>query len=93
MGIIGALVSVCEALCIEPPKGWNQDFLTSQMMNALELNEFSAERYLSNSWASWFEGLSVRHEPEGETTLSGMLDQTALQGIFTMLWKGKPNVC
>jgi hypothetical protein len=32
-----------------------------------------------------FEGLSMRHEPEGETVLSGMLDQAALQGVFVKI--------
>ena len=29
-----------------------------------------------------FEGLSMRHDPEGETVLSGMLDQSALHGVL-----------
>jgi hypothetical protein len=40
------------------------------------------EGHLSANWAARFEGLSMRHEPEGETVLSGMLDQAALHGVF-----------
>jgi hypothetical protein len=38
-------------------------------------------RHLSQSWRARFEGLSMRHEPEGETVLSGTLDQAALHGV------------
>jgi len=34
------------------------------------------------SLAAWFDGLSMRHETEGETVLSGMLDQAALHGVL-----------
>ena len=41
------------------------------------------EGHLSNSWSSWFEGMSIRHEEGGETLLSGRLpDQTALHGVL-----------
>jgi hypothetical protein len=37
---------------------------------------------LSASWASWFEGLEIRHEDD-ETVLAGTLaDQTALHGVL-----------
>ena len=38
--------------------------------------------HLSENWAARFDGLSMRHEPEGETVLSGKLDQAALHGVF-----------
>jgi len=37
---------------------------------------------LSKSWTAQFEGLSMQHEPEGETVLSGQLDQAALHGVL-----------
>jgi len=41
------------------------------------------EGHISASWASWFEGLEIRHEKSGETVLSGTLvDQTALHGVL-----------
>jgi hypothetical protein len=55
---------------------------TQRTMNAPELYEIRVVGHLSESWAAQFEGLSMRHEPEGETLLSGMLDQAALQGVL-----------
>jgi hypothetical protein len=51
-------------------------------MNSPELYEIRVADHLSESWAARFDGLSMRHEPEGETVLSGMLDQAALQGVL-----------
>ena len=51
-------------------------------MNAPQEYEIRVASHLSANWAARFEGLSMRHEPEGETTLSGMLDQAALHGVF-----------
>jgi hypothetical protein len=51
-------------------------------MNTPELYEIRIEGHLSASWTARFEGLSVRHEPEGETALSGRLDQAALHGVL-----------
>ena len=51
-------------------------------MNEPELYEIRIEGHLSASWTVRFEGLSVRHEPEGETVLSGKLDQVALHGVL-----------
>jgi hypothetical protein len=51
-------------------------------MNAPELYEIRVAGHLSQSWTARFEGVSMRHEPEGETVLSGMLDQAALHGVL-----------
>jgi hypothetical protein len=41
------------------------------------------EGHLGASWATWFEGLEIRHEENGETVLSGTLaDQAALHGVL-----------
>jgi hypothetical protein len=45
--------------------------------------EIRVEGYLATDWSDWFEGLTVRQETNGETTLSGLLDQAALHGILT----------
>jgi hypothetical protein len=55
---------------------------TQRTMNAPQLYEIRVAGHLSSNWAARFEGLSMRHEPEGETALSGMLDQAALHGVF-----------
>ena len=58
---------------------------TGQTMNAPQLYEIRVASHLSANWAARFEGLSIRHEPEGETALSGMLDQAALHGVFVKI--------
>jgi hypothetical protein len=41
------------------------------------------EGHLDPSWSDWFEGLSMRHLPDGSTELSGeVVDQTALYGLL-----------
>jgi hypothetical protein len=54
-------------------------------MNSPEMYEIRVAGHLSANWAGRFEGLSMRHDPEGETVLSGMLDQAALQGVFVKI--------
>ena len=58
---------------------------TQQRINAPEPYEIRVAGHLSENWAARFEGLSMRHEPEGETVLSGMLDQSALHGILVRI--------
>jgi hypothetical protein len=54
-------------------------------MNAPQLYEIRVASHLGANWAARFEGLSMRHEPEGQTALSGMLDQAALHGVFVKI--------
>jgi len=54
-------------------------------LNSPQLYEIRVAGHLSSNWAARFEGLAMRHEPEGETVLIGMLDQAALQGVFTKI--------
>jgi len=58
---------------------------TGGTMNAPRLYEIRVVSHLSANWATRFEELSMRHEPEGETVLSGMLDQAALHGVFVKI--------
>ncbi len=58
---------------------------TQQTMNAPTPYEIRVAGHLSVNWAARFEGLSMRHEPEGETALSGLLDQAALHGVFVKI--------
>lgn len=55
---------------------------TQHTMNAPELYEIRVAGHLSSNWAGRFEELSMRYEPEGETTLTGELDQAALHGVL-----------
>lgn len=58
---------------------------TQRTMNAPELYEIRVAGHLSKNWAARFDGLSMRHELEGETVLSGMLDQAALHGVLVRI--------
>jgi len=58
---------------------------TQRRINAPEPYEIRVAGHLSENWAARFEGLSMRHEPEGETALSGMLDQAALHGVLVRI--------
>ena len=54
-------------------------------VNAPELYEIRVAGHISPNWATRFEGLSMRHEPGGETVLTGMLDQSAMHGVFVKI--------
>lgn len=58
---------------------------TQRGMNAPQEYEIRVAGHLSANWAARFEGLSIRHEPEGETLLTGKLDQAALHGVFVKI--------
>jgi hypothetical protein len=48
--------------------------------------EFWVEGHLTDRWSDWFEGLAIRSDPNGETTLSGSLaDQAALFGVLAKI--------
>ncbi|HKI04416.1 MAG TPA: hypothetical protein VKK31_20730 [Thermoanaerobaculia bacterium] len=45
--------------------------------------EIRLQECLDDCWASWFEGMELTKEPEGETCLFGKLpDQAALLGVL-----------
>jgi hypothetical protein len=58
---------------------------TQRTMNAPELYEIRVAGHLSKNWATRFEGMYMRHEPKGETVLSGKLDQAALHGVLVRI--------
>lgn len=40
--------------------------------------------HLDQSWADWFEGMTITHEVDGTTVLFGpIVDQAALHGVLT----------
>ena len=51
-------------------------------MNAPELYEIRVAGHLSERWRARFEGVTMRHAPDGETVLCGTLDQAALHGVL-----------
>lgn len=56
-----------------------------RIKNAPESYEIRVAGHLSANWAARFEGLSMRHESDGETVLSGNLDQAALHGVLVKI--------
>ena len=48
--------------------------------------EIRVKGHLDKSWEDWLNGLAIRHEPSGDTLLSGSLaDQAALHGVLNRL--------
>ncbi len=40
--------------------------------------------HLDQHWSAWFDGTTIRHEPDGTTVLAGSLaDQAALYGLLS----------
>jgi hypothetical protein len=54
-------------------------------INAPVYYEIRVAGHISENWAARFEGLTMRHEPRGDTVISGMLDQAALHGVFVKI--------
>jgi hypothetical protein len=45
--------------------------------------EIRVQGHIGDSWSSWFEGLSLSHEENGQTVLRGAIaDQAALHGVL-----------
>ena len=45
--------------------------------------EIRLKGHLAARWAAWFDGLSLRHESDGTTTIHGpIVDQAALHGVL-----------
>jgi hypothetical protein len=45
--------------------------------------EIRVKGHLDPSWSDWFDGITIIHEPTGETLLTGTLvDQAALHGLL-----------
>jgi len=45
--------------------------------------EICVEGHLSDHWSTWFDGLTIQIEPNGDTKLTGLLsDQAALYGVL-----------
>jgi hypothetical protein len=48
--------------------------------------QITVMEYLEDSWSTWFDGLTITHDPDGATTLAGAIrDQTALYGLIAKL--------
>ena len=48
--------------------------------------EIRVEGHLSDHWSTWFDGLTIQIEPNGDTKLIGLLsDQAALYGVLAKI--------
>ena len=48
--------------------------------------EICIEGHLTDRWSDWFEGLTIRNDTNGKTTLRGsFVDQAALFGILNKI--------
>ncbi len=41
--------------------------------------------HLDDRWLRWFESLTVSQQPNGETVISGAMDQSALFGVLNRI--------
>lgn len=49
----------------------------------MHIYEICVQSYLDQHWSAWFEGLTITHDADGNTTLRGPLaDEAALHGIL-----------
>ena len=56
------------------------------MHSSVHTYQIRIKGHISDSWASWFEGLTLRRGENGDTVLSGELpDQTALHGVLMLI--------
>jgi hypothetical protein len=45
--------------------------------------QITIQGHLDQHWSTWFDGLHITHEPNGTTTLAGLIvDQAALHGVL-----------
>jgi hypothetical protein len=55
-------------------------------MDTPHIYEIRVEGHLTDRWSDWFGGLTIRNEPNCQTTLTGRLsDQTALFGVLSRI--------
>jgi hypothetical protein len=48
--------------------------------------EIRVEGHLSDHWSTWFDGLTIQMEPNGDTKLTGLIsDQAALYGVLAKI--------
>ncbi len=43
----------------------------------------TVNEHLDDNWSTWFDGLTITHNPDGTSTLAGVVrDQSALYGLI-----------
>lgn len=54
--------------------------------DTVQIYEIKIQGHLDTKWSEWFYGLTITHEPDGATTLSGALpDQIVLHSVLDRL--------
>lgn len=54
-----------------------------QKNDTVEIYEIKLQGHLDSKWSEWFYGMTITHEHDGATTLSGPLpDQTVLHSVL-----------
>jgi hypothetical protein len=57
-----------------------------QKKDTVENYEIKIQGHLDTKWSEWFYGMTITHERDGATTLSGPLpDQTVLHSVLDRL--------
>jgi hypothetical protein len=52
-------------------------------MSVMSVYEIRVKGHLDQHWSSWFEGLTISHDDDGNTVLRGTLvDEAALHGVL-----------
>jgi hypothetical protein len=55
-------------------------------METSRIYEIRVEGHLADSWSAWFDGLTICNDPNGQTTMTGLLvDQAALFGVLSKI--------
>jgi hypothetical protein len=55
-------------------------------MDNLTVYQIRVKGHLDDSWAEWFEGMTITNLENGEATLTGSLsDQAALHGVLNRI--------
>jgi len=56
------------------------------MRSSVHVYQIRILDHLSDSWSSWFDGMTIRRAENGETVITGELpDQTALHGVLAII--------
>jgi len=59
---------------------------STRAQHEFELHEIRVQGHLDRRWTDWLEDMTVTHENDGTTTLTGPLaDQAALHGVLNKI--------
>jgi hypothetical protein len=59
---------------------------STRPQHEFELHEIRVQGHLDQRWTDWLDGMTVSHQSDGTTTLTGPLaDQAALHGVLNRI--------